>query len=81
MRFPDFARFEMLVNEGLACFHFLWVHRIGLGYLQNKSFLQLYPMVEWLSRRKLSFSRFLEDFGIFGILRGKFLFHLFGGLS
>ena len=36
-RLPDFARFEMLVNESLACFHFLWVHGIGLGYFWSKS--------------------------------------------
>ena len=38
-------------------------------------------MVEGSSRREFSSFRFIEDFGIFSILRGKFLFHSFGGLG
>ena len=38
-------------------------------------------MVKGSSRREFSSFRFVEDFGIFGILRGKFLFHSFGGLG
>ena len=57
------------------------INRVGLGYFQDKGFLQFYSMVEGSSRREFSSFRFIEDFGIFGILWGKFLFHFLGGLG
>ena len=38
-------------------------------------------MIKGVSRRELSVFGFVEDFGILGILRRKFLFHFFGSLS
>ena len=38
-------------------------------------------MVKGSPRREFSSSRFVEDFGILGILWGKFLFHSFGSLG
>ena len=38
-------------------------------------------MIKGSSRGKLPSFRFIEDFGIFGILWGKFLFHSFSGLG
>ena len=38
-------------------------------------------MVKGLSKREFSSFWFIKDFGIFGILWGKFLFHSFGSLG
>ena len=38
-------------------------------------------MIGWSSRREFPFSRFIENFSIFGILRGEFQFHFFDGLG
>ena len=68
-------------NKSLTCFHFLQVHRIGLGYLRDKSFLQFYPVVEGSSVGEFSSFWFIENFGILGILWGKLLFYFLGGLG
>ena len=71
----------MFINERLACFRLFRIHGIGLGYFQDESFLQFYSMIKGSSRGEFPSLWFVEDFGILGILWGKFLFHSFSGLG
>ena len=71
----------MLVDKHSACFHLFRVHGIGFGYFRDEGFLQLYSMVKGPSRGKFPSLWLIKDFGVFGILWGKFLFHSFGGLG
>ena len=71
----------MFIDEHFTCLHFFRVHGIGFGYLRDEGFLQFYSMVKGSSRGKFPPLWLVKDFGILGILWGKFLFHSFGGLS
>ena len=77
----NFARFEMFINELLACFHLLWVHRVDLGYFWYESFLEVNGVVEGISWGEFSVLGLVKDFGVFGVLWGKFLLHLLHCLS
>ena len=66
----------MFIDELLACLHLLGVHWVGLGYLWNKGFFEINDMVKGSSRGKLPILWFIENLGVFGVLWGKFLFHL-----
>ena len=39
LRFSDFARLEMFINELLAWVHFLRIHQVSFGYLRDKGVL------------------------------------------
>ena len=80
LRFPNFARPKMFLDECLTCLHFFWVHGICFGYLWGEGLFQVYSVVEWSLRREFSFSRFVEDFGIFGVLWREFLLYFLSGL-
>ena len=65
----DFARFEMLINELLACMHLLWVHRIGFGHFGNKGLLEVNGMVKGLSGGKFPILWFVEHPSILSVLQ------------
>ena len=71
----------MFINECLTCFRLFRIHGVGFGYLRDEGFLQLYPVVKGPLRGKLPSLWFIKDFGILGILWGKFLFYSFSGLG
>ena len=71
----------MFIDEHLACFHLLRIHRIGFGYFRDEGFLQFYSMVEGSTRGEFPSLGLIEDFGIFSVLWGKFLLYSFSGLG
>ena len=77
----NLARFEVFVDELFACLHFFEIHWIGLGYLRNKGFFEIYGMVKRLLRRELSVFWFVKDLGVLGVLWRKFLFHFLCSLG
>ena len=81
LRFSDFARLEVLINDFLKSVHLLWVEQIHLSHLGDKGVFEMYCVVKGPLRRELSCFGFLEHLGIPGIVYRKFLFNLFCGLS
>ena len=71
----------MFINERLTCFCLFRIHGIGFGYLRDEGFLQFYSMVKGSSRGEFPSLWLVKDFGILGILWGKFLLHSFGSLG
>ena len=81
LRFSDFARFEVFVNELFASIHSLWVDRICFRYLGDKGIFKINGMVKRLSRRELSILWFIKHLSVLGILWWEFLFDLLSSLS
>ena len=71
----------MLIDKLFTCFHLLRVHWVGLSYLWNEGSLEIYGMVERLSRGELPIFWFIKDLGVLSVLWGKLLFCLLGSLS
>ena len=57
-RWDNMSRFQMFVDEGLACFHLLRVQGINFGNFQGKGWFEVNDMVIRLMWRELVMSLF-----------------------